>query len=57
MLPFIHSLWTIVVMITFLSIVAWAYSSKRNAEFEEAARLPLEDDDPMEINLQEKHHV
>lgn len=57
MLSLIHSLWTIVVMITFLSIVVWAYSSKRNAEFEEAARLPLEDDDPMEMNPQEKRHV
>lgn len=55
MIPLIHSLWTIVVMITFLSIVGWAYSGKRKAEFEEAARLPLEDDEP--TNPQEKHHV
>jgi cytochrome c oxidase cbb3-type subunit 4 len=36
-------------MVLFLSIVAWAYSSKRKAEFDEAARLPLEDDDSVEV--------
>jgi cytochrome c oxidase cbb3-type subunit 4 len=40
----IQSIWTIVVMITFLGIVVWAFSSKRKAAFDEAARLPFEDD-------------
>lgn len=44
-----QSVWTVVVMVLFLSIVAWAYSSKRKAEFDEAARLPLEDDDSVEV--------
>jgi len=39
-----QSIWTIVVMITFLGIVAWAFSSKRKSAFDEAARLPFEDD-------------
>jgi len=41
---FIQSVWTIVVMVTFLGIVAWAYSGKRKSAFDEAARLPLEDE-------------
>ena len=41
-----NSIWTIVIMITFLGIVAWAFSSKRKESFDEAARLPLEDDPP-----------
>ena len=41
-----NSIWTIVIMITFLGIVAWAFSSKRKDSFDEAARLPLEDDEP-----------
>ncbi len=41
---FIQSIWTIVVMITFLGIVVWAFSSKRKSAFDEAARLPFEDD-------------
>jgi cytochrome c oxidase cbb3-type subunit 4 len=40
---FIQSVWTIVVMITFLGIVAWAFSGKRKSRFDEAARLPFDD--------------
>ena len=43
---FIQSVWTIVVMVVFLGIVAWAYSGKRKSAFDEAARLPLEDERP-----------
>jgi cytochrome c oxidase cbb3-type subunit 4 len=41
-----QSLWTIVVMVTFLGIVWWAFSSKRKAAFDEAARLPFDEDEP-----------
>ena len=44
MITLIQSLWTIVVMVTFLGIVFWAYSDRRKASFDEAARLPLEDE-------------
>ena len=43
---FIQSVWTIVVMITFLGIVAWAYSGKRKSAFDEAAQLPFDDEQP-----------
>lgn len=56
-LPLIHSIWTIVVMVVFLSIVVWAYSSKRQVKFDEAARLPLDDDDSIETMAKEKRHV
>ena len=39
-----HSIWTVVVMVIFVGIVIWAYSGKRKERFDEAARLPLEDD-------------
>jgi cytochrome c oxidase cbb3-type subunit 4 len=39
-----QSLWTIVVMVTFLGIGWWAFSSKRKAAFDEAARVPFEDE-------------
>lgn len=45
-----QSIWTIVVMITFLGIVAWAFSSKRKSAFDEAARLPFEDKQPTDNN-------
>ena len=38
------SLMTVVMLVVFLGIVVWAYSSKRGADFEEAARVPFEDD-------------
>ncbi len=47
---FFQSIWTIVVMITFLGIVVWAFSSKRKAAFDEAARLPFEEDPKTDNN-------
>lgn len=52
-----QSIWTIVVMVIFLSIIVWAYSSKRKSEFEEAAYLPIADDDSVTSTVKEKHHV
>ena len=45
-MAFIHSIWTVILLIVFLGIVLWAYSGHRKTAFEEAARLPLEDDHP-----------
>ena len=45
-LPMFHSLWTIAVLAIFVGIVFWAYSSRRHTDFDEAANLPLEDDQP-----------
>ncbi len=36
---------TAVLLIVFLGIVFWAYSRKRRGDFDEAARLPLDDED------------
>ncbi len=36
---------TVVMLIIFIGIVAWAYSGKRRAQFDEAARVPLDDGD------------
>ncbi|MBA1146863.1 cbb3-type cytochrome c oxidase subunit 3 [Ectothiorhodospiraceae bacterium WFHF3C12] len=33
---------TLALMIIFIGIVIWAYSSKRKKDFDEAARLPLD---------------
>lgn len=40
----IHSIWTVVLFFVFLGIVVWAYSSGRKKDFDEAARLALDDD-------------
>ena len=39
----IHGIWTLVLMITVIGIYAWAWSPKRTADFEEAARLAVDD--------------
>ncbi len=39
-----HIIWTVLLLIIFVGIVLWAFSSRRKADFDEAARLPLEDD-------------
>ena len=46
-IPMFHSLWTIAVLAIFIGIIFWAYSKHRHADFDEAANLPLEDDQPL----------
>ena len=51
-----HSFWTIAVFVVFIGIVIWAWSSKRKRAFDEAARIPLEEDQPgAKSSSQEKH--
>jgi len=40
----IHAWWTVLLLVAFIGIVVWAYSGARKKDFDEAARLPLEDD-------------
>jgi len=40
----IQSIWTIVVLVLFIGIVLWAWSSKRKQHFDEAANIPFEED-------------
>ncbi len=41
----IQVVWTVVAFALFVGIVVWAYSSKRKQSFNEAAQLPLHDED------------
>ena len=41
----LHSWWTVVLLVIFVAIVIWAFSARRKAEFDEASRIPLEDDE------------
>lgn len=36
---------TIILIIAFLGLVVWAWSSKRKETFDELSRMPLEEDD------------
>lgn len=40
-----HAIWTVVLFIVFIGIVIWAYSRGRKKDFDEAARLALDDEE------------
>jgi len=42
----LQSLWTLLLLVVFVGIVIWAWSSKRKKSFDEVSHLPLEDDEP-----------
>ncbi len=39
----VHGIWTLVLMSTVVGIYAWAWSSKREVAFKEAAMLAVDD--------------
>jgi cytochrome c oxidase cbb3-type subunit 4 len=43
-LNLMRAIWTAVMFAVFIGIVWWAWSGRRKKDFEEAARLPLDDD-------------
>ncbi len=42
----LRTLMTVVAFLTFIGIVAWAYSARRKHHYEEASRMALDDDQP-----------
>lgn len=42
----LRTLFTVLAFALFLGIVWWAYSGKRKASFDEAARLAVDEDEP-----------
>jgi cytochrome c oxidase cbb3-type subunit IV len=41
MMALFHSWFTVLLLVIFIGIVIWAYSSRRKKDFDEAARLPF----------------
>lgn len=41
----LRSIVTVVALVVFVGIVVWAWSARNRTRFEEAARLPFENDD------------
>lgn len=41
---------TVVLFVAFIGMCFWAWSSKRQSDFEQAANLPLEDQPPVAAN-------
>ena len=42
-MPTLRGVLTLILMLAFLGVVVWAWSSRRQQDFEAAARLPLDD--------------
>ena len=39
-----HAIWTVILFIVFIGIIVWAYSSRRKKDFDEAARLAVDEE-------------
>ncbi len=50
---FVQTVWTVIAFVFFVGIIAWAWSGKRKKDFDEASRLPLEEDELTNTNKQE----
>ncbi|WP_405238427.1 cbb3-type cytochrome oxidase subunit 3 [Lentisalinibacter orientalis] len=46
---------TLVLMILFLVLVVWVFSSRRKKDFEEAANIPLGDDEQPPVEKKESN--
>lgn len=58
-MEFLHafqSFWTVFVFVVFVGIIVWAWSGSNKAEFEEASRIPLEDDEDVVITTNNKEN-
>ena len=41
-----RGIFTVIMFVLFIGLWIWAWSSKRKADFDEAAQLPFDDDEP-----------
>jgi len=47
MMVMFHAFWTLALFLIFIGIVFWAFSSSRKTSFDDASKIPLEDDDAL----------
>jgi len=40
----LQSIWTVIAFVFFIAVVIWAWSGRRKKDFDEAARMALDDD-------------
>ena len=50
----LRGLSTLFMLVSFLGLCFWAYSSKRKSAFDEAAQMPFADDEMNERTMQEE---
>ena len=44
-----HAFWTVFMMAAFVTLIIWVMSGKQKKAFDEASRIPLEDDSDLDI--------
>ena len=48
---FVQSVWTVMAMAVFIGIVIWAYSKRKKSDFEQAGRMAMDDDKPVNDSM------
>ena len=48
---FVQSVWTVMAMVVFIGIVIWAYSKRKKSDFEQASRMAMDDDKPVNDSM------
>jgi len=43
----VQIIWTVFAFVFFIGVVVWALSGRRKADFDKAARMALDDDEPV----------
>ena len=51
----LQTVWTVIAFVFFVAVVIWAMSGKRKADFDKAARMALDDDQPVDDDRTSKH--
>ena len=51
----VRGLVTLALIVAFVALVIWAYSKRRKADFDELARMPLEDEPPAKDSGSKTH--
>jgi cytochrome c oxidase cbb3-type subunit 4 len=41
----LQSIWTVIAFVFFIAVVIWAWSGRRKKDFDEAARMALDDEE------------
>ena len=52
---FLHGIWTVILGVTFIGIVLWAFSSRRRTDFERAAQIPFTDEPTAAEGDEDRH--
>nr|WP_136252203.1 cbb3-type cytochrome c oxidase subunit 3 [Ningiella ruwaisensis] len=50
----IGSIFTVIVFVSFVGVVIWAFSSRNKKKFDEAANLPFEDEEKHESSKKDQ---